>query len=131
MKEYNSRVFQGPPGPPGPPGPAGYSRWFGSHGNATDLLEYIKCEQLYYGATNHKNNKTAEVLVDTAPHLISYLPAHDLLRDIVRNHNERVTQGPPGLPGPPGPPGYSRLFGSHANATEIVEFIKSKGAFTI
>lgn len=74
VREYNSRVFQGPPGPPGPPGPAGYSRWFGSHGNATDLLEYIKCEQLHYDVANHKfysKSKLVEVLVDTVPHLVS------------------------------------------------------------
>jgi len=50
-------------------------------------------------------------------------PAHGLLRDVDRNHNERAIQGPPG---PPGPPGNSRLFGSHANVTDLVEYMKSK-----
>ncbi len=77
-------------------------------------------------------NKTqlVEVLVDTIPHFVSYFPAHGLLRDIQQNHNERVIQGPVGPPGPPGPPGHSRLFGSHTNVTDLVEYIKSKEAFT-
>lgn len=44
LREYNSSILQGPAGPPGPPGPPGSSRWFGSHGNVTELLEYIKCK---------------------------------------------------------------------------------------
>lgn len=62
-------------------------------------------------------------MVDTN---FSYFPAHGLLREIQRNHEERIIQGPQGPPGPPGPPGYSRLFGSHTNVTDLVEYIKSK-----
>lgn len=62
--------------------------------------------------------------------LLLFFPtaAHGLLRDSERYNNERVIQGPPGQPGPPGPPGYSRLFGSHTNVTDLVEYIQSKKA---
>ena len=45
VSTYNSRIVQGPPGPAGPPGPPGYSGFSGTYGNATELLEYIKCER--------------------------------------------------------------------------------------
>lgn len=44
----SERVTHGPPGLPGPPGPPGYTQWFGSHRNATDLVEYIKCKRFYF-----------------------------------------------------------------------------------
>ncbi|TNN77878.1 hypothetical protein EYF80_011935 [Liparis tanakae] len=55
VREYNSRVFQGPPGPPGPAGPPGHSRWSGSSGNATDLLGYIKSHGLLRDVDRNHN----------------------------------------------------------------------------
>lgn len=106
MREYR-HVFQGPPGPPGHPG---YSHWLHSHGNATDLVEYIKCEWLSYRAKIKHVWKDCWLTL-----LLGLFAARGLLRD-----TERVIQGPPG------PPGYSRLFGSDTNVSDLVEYIKSK-----
>lgn len=53
-------------------------------------------------------------------------PAQGLLHDSARGHHERAVQGPQGPPGPPGPPGNTRWFGSHGNATDLVEYIRCK-----
>lgn len=70
----------------------------------------------------------AQKLFLASPSFLSFA-ARGVLHDIVREYNSRVFQGPPGPPGPAGPPGNSQLFGSHANVTDLVEYIKSKEGF--
>lgn len=60
--------------------------------------------------------------------IVSHPVDHGLLRDVVENRSQleksQVVQGPPGPPGPPGAPGFSRVFGSHCNVTDLMEYIR-------
>lgn len=93
LKDFNNSVFQGLPGPPGPPGPPGHTRGFVPHGNATELLEYIKCEFVLYMIYNIMQVK---LQLNTTSWHISYIIWYFTARGIT---------GPPGLSGQPGLPG--------------------------
>ncbi|XP_052359173.1 collagen alpha-1(XVII) chain-like [Oncorhynchus keta] len=99
---------QGPPGPPSVPGPAGPQGPAGPSGQAP------------YSSSGYRLEEVKD-----------YIQNHGLLRDVVENRSQleksQVVQGPPGPPGPPGAPGFSRVFGSHSNATDLVEYIRAHG----
>ncbi|XP_031655826.1 collagen alpha-1(XVII) chain-like isoform X1 [Oncorhynchus kisutch] len=115
----------GIPGPPGPPGSQGHKGEQGSSG--------------YGHAFDHRTSegrRLAETETETdysniAVRVTDYIKYHGLLRDVVDNRSQleksQVVQGPPGPPGPPGRPGFSRVFGSHSNATDLVEYIRAHG----
>ncbi|XP_031655827.1 collagen alpha-1(XIII) chain-like isoform X2 [Oncorhynchus kisutch] len=114
----------GIPGPPGPPGSQGHKGEQGSSG--------------YGHAFDHRTSegrRLAETETETdysniAVRVTDYIKYHGLLRDVVDNRSQleksQVVQGPPGPPGPPGRPGFSRVFGSHSNATDLVEYIRGE-----
>nr|XP_029480421.1 collagen alpha chain CG42342-like [Oncorhynchus nerka] len=113
----------GPPGPPGSPGSQGHKGEQGSsvYGHAFDHRTSVG-RRLAETETDYSN---------IAVRVTDYIKYHGLLRDVVENRSQleksQVVQGPPGPPGPPGAPGFSRVFGSHSNATDLVEYIRAHG----
>ncbi|XP_021414891.2 collagen alpha-1(XVII) chain [Oncorhynchus mykiss] len=113
----------GLPGPPGPPGSQGHKGEQGSsrYGHAFDHRT-SEGRRLAETETDYSN---------IAVRVTDYIKYHGLLRDVVENRSQleksQVVQGPPGPPGPPGAPGFSRVFGSHSNATDLVEYIRAHG----